>query len=67
MLTKPHTRLVAVELVLFLVLAVGGGLLFWGGSFAKNMVHDQLNDQRISFPEKGSPGLDAKEFSGLQR
>src|SRR5437879_2076862 len=60
MFTKAHTRRTAVELVLFLVLAVGGGLLFWGGSFAKNMVHDQLKDQRISFPAKGSPGFDAK-------
>ena len=67
MLTKAHTRRTAVELVLFMLLAVGGGLLFWGGSFAKNMVHDQLIDQKISFPAKGSPGLDAKEFPGLQR
>ena len=48
-------------------MALPSGLRFWGGSFAKNMVHDQLNDQRISFPEKGSPGFDAKEFPGLQR
>ena len=67
MLTKAHTRRTAVELVLFLLLAVGGGLLFWGGSFAKNMVHDQLNDQKISFPAKGTPALDPKEFPGLQR
>ena len=67
MLTKAHTRRTAVELVLFMLLAVGGGLLFWGGSFAKNMVHDQLIDQKISFPAKGSPALDAKEFPGLQR
>ena len=67
MLTKAHTRRTAVELVLFMLLAVGGGLLFWGGSFAKNMVHDQLIDQKISFPAKSSPALDAKEFPGLQR
>jgi hypothetical protein len=67
MFTKAHTRRTAVELVLFMLLAVGGGLLFWGGSFAKNMVHDQLNDQKISFPAKGSLALDPKEFPGLQR
>jgi len=67
MLTKAHTRRFAVELVLFLVLAIGGALLFWGGSFARGMVHDQLKDQRITFPAKGSPGFDAKEFPGLQR
>ena len=58
---------VAVEAVLFCVLAVGGSLLLWGGNFASNMVHDQLAQQKISFPAKGSPGLDAKEFPGLQR
>src|SRR5439155_26223379 len=56
-----------VEGVLFMVLAVGGGLLFWGGHFATNMVHDQLMDQKISFPAKGTPSLDPKEFPGLQR
>jgi hypothetical protein len=62
-----HTRRVAVEGVLFLLLAVGGGLLLWGGTFANSMVHNQLSDQKISFPPKGSSALDAKEFPGLQR
>jgi hypothetical protein len=31
------------------------------------MVHNQLTEQKISFPAKGSPGLDPKEFPGLQR
>ncbi len=67
MITKAHTRTAAVELVVFLILAVGGGLLLWGSNFGTNMVHDQLAAQKISFPAKGSPGLDAKEFPGLQR
>jgi hypothetical protein len=67
MRTRSHTRRMAVEAVLFLLLAVGGSLLFWGGSFAKNMVHDQLADQKIAFPAKGSDGFSAKEFPGLQR
>lgn len=67
-LTTPgRTRRAAVEVVLFMVLAVGGGLLAWGGNFAHNMVHDQLTAQKISFPAKGTPALDAKEFPGLQR
>ncbi|MDQ1395011.1 MAG: hypothetical protein QOG64_270, partial [Acidimicrobiaceae bacterium] len=65
--TPGRTRRAAVEVVLFLVLAVGGGLLLWGGSFAHNMVHNQLSAQKISFPAKGTPALDAKEFPGLQR
>jgi hypothetical protein len=56
-----------VTTVLFVLLAVGGGLLMWGSSFAKNYVHDQLVEQKISFPAKGSPGFDAKTFPGLQR
>jgi hypothetical protein len=65
--TRAHTRRFAVEAVVFLMLAVGGGLLVWGSSFANNMVHDQLSAQRIFFPPKGSAALDAKEFPGLQR
>jgi hypothetical protein len=53
--------------IMFLVLAVGGGLLLWGSNFAGNMVHNQLSEQKISFPPAGSPGLDAKEFPGLQQ
>ena len=67
MKSKMHTRTAAVEAVLFLVLALGGSLLMWGSNFGTNMVHDQLSAQKISFPPKGSPGLDPKEFPGLQR
>jgi hypothetical protein len=59
--------LVIIGTVLFLVLAVGSGLLLWGSGFAHDMVHSQLSEQKISFPAKGSPGLDPKEFPGLQR
>ena len=64
---RARVRRAAIEAVFFLVLAVGGGLLMWGGTFATNMVHDQLKDQKIAFPAKGSPGLDPKEFPGLQQ
>jgi hypothetical protein len=59
--------LVIIGSVLFLLLSVGGGLLLWGSGFANDMVHSQLKDQKISFPAKGSPALDPKEFPGLQR
>src|SRR4051812_34075532 len=65
--TRGATRRMAVEAILFLVVAVGGSLLAWGGNFATNMVHDQLADQRIAFPEKGSEGFDAKTYPGLQQ
>jgi hypothetical protein len=63
---KSVPTLVTIGTVLFLVLSVGSGLLFWGSSFARGMVHDQLAEQKIQFPAKG-PGLDPKEFPGLQR
>ena len=47
-----------VELILTVVLGVGSGLLFYGSNFGLNMVHTQLAAQGISFPAKGSPGLD---------
>jgi len=59
--------LVIIGGVLFFVLSVGGALLLWGSGFANNMVHNQLSEQKITFPAKGSPALDPKEFPGLQR
>jgi hypothetical protein len=64
---KSVPTLVIIGTVLFLVLVVGGSLLLWGSNFADNMVHDQLSEQKIQFPPKGSPGLDPKEFPGLQK
>ena len=45
-----------VEIILTLILGVGGGLLLFGSHFGLNMVHTQLAAQDISFPAKGSPG-----------
>jgi hypothetical protein len=64
---KTVPTLAIIGSVLFLVLSVGSGLLLYGANFSHDMVHNQLSDQKISFPPKGSPGLDAKEFPGLQR
>lgn len=59
--------LATVGLVLFVVLAVSSGLLMWGANFGKAMVHDQLAEQRISFPPAGSPGLTPAQYPGLQQ
>ena len=64
---KTVPALVIIGGILFIVLAVGGGLLLWGSNFADNMVHDQLSDQRIRFPEKGAENFDAKTYPGLQQ
>jgi hypothetical protein len=59
---------VLVELVAALVLVVGGGLVMWGGYFATNMVHDQLLEQKISFPAQFQPTDDKSlaQYAGKQ-
>ena len=44
-------------LVVTVVLVVAGSLLMWGYHFANSNVHDQLAQQQIFFPAKGSPAL----------
>jgi hypothetical protein len=51
------TVLTAGGLVLTAVLLVAAGLLLWGYHFANANVHDQLAEQKIFFPAKGSPAL----------
>ena len=47
---RGHVRRSAVELIVAVAMAAACGLLFWGSSFATTMVHDQLIQQKISFP-----------------
>ena len=56
-----------VEIMLTVILGVGGCLLLVGANFGLDMVHSQLDKQDISFPAKGSPALSPKEFPDLQR
>jgi hypothetical protein len=44
-------------LVVAIVLFVAGGLLLWGHNFANSNVHQQLAQQQITFPAKGSAAL----------
>jgi hypothetical protein len=62
-----YIRRAIVEGIVAVAMFVTAGLLFWGGSFATDMVHDQLSDQRITFPAKGSPAMSAEDNPGLQR
>ncbi|HLI53692.1 MAG TPA: hypothetical protein VKU88_05155 [Acidimicrobiales bacterium] len=43
--------------LLVVVLLVAGALLMWGANFANSNVHNQLAEQQIVFPAKGSPAL----------
>jgi hypothetical protein len=56
-----------VEIMLTVILGVGGCLLIFGANFGLHMVKTQLDAQSISFPAKGSPGLSPTEFPDLQR
>jgi len=56
-----------VEVILTVILGVGGGLLLYGSHFGLNMVHSQLDAQNISFPAKGSASLTPAEFPDLQQ
>src|SRR5580692_11419126 len=40
--------------VMVIVLVVAGVLLMWGYSFANSNVHNQLNEQQITFPAKAA-------------
>jgi hypothetical protein len=44
-------------IVVVVALLIAGALATWGYSFANNNVHDQLVQQQITFPAKGSPAL----------
>lgn len=69
--TRPRTsnaefRRVLVELIVAGAMLLAATLLGWGSTFARNMVHDQLSDQKISFPADG-PALSKDQYPGLQR
>ena len=44
-------------LVIVVTLVIAGALATWGYNFASNDVHNQLSQQQIVFPAKGSPAL----------
>jgi hypothetical protein len=49
-------------LVLAVVLFVAGGFLLWGHNFANSNVHQQLAQQQITFPAKGSSELASSQI-----
>jgi hypothetical protein len=52
----------SVGALLTVVMITAGALLWWGFSFANGSVHDQLAQQKVFFPEKGSPALASSEI-----
>lgn len=54
-------------LAMTVVLFVAGCIGMYAYNFATTNVKNELVAQKIFFPPAGSPGLDAKEFPGLQK
>ncbi len=49
------------------VLLVAGALGWYGYHFATTMVHTELAEQQVYFPEKGSPNFTPEEFPDIQK
>jgi hypothetical protein len=65
---KSFDRLMSsVGLLLAAILIVAGGLLTWAHTFVHNEVHNQLAQQQIYFPAKGSDAIAAPEFSAMEQ
>jgi hypothetical protein len=65
--TQLNRLLSSLGLLLAVILLTGAGLAWWGHNFAAQQVHDQLSQEKISFPPADSSALDPKEFPGLQQ
>ncbi len=57
----------AFGLVLAVVLLAAAYGAWLGNSFATDQVRNQLVQEKISFPEAGTPALDPEVFPGLQQ
>lgn len=64
---KLDRLLVGFGLLATVALLMVGSLVWWGGNFVTNNVHNELISQKIYFPPQGSPALDPAEFPGLQQ
>jgi len=60
------TRLTPTAVGLALGMVIAGVLAFVGGNYAKQIVHDQLTPQKITFPQNEAQGLfpDLKQYAG---
>ena len=65
---KSFDKLVSwIGLTLAALLVVAGSLLTWAHTYVHNEVHSQLAAQQIFFPPKGSPAIQAPEYSAMKQ
>ena len=50
-------RVLVLQVGLVGIFAFAAGFLFWGGSFSRGMIHDQLTAQQIFFPSASSQAI----------
>ena len=67
MTTDLRWRVVILQITLVVVLAFVAGFLFWAANFTHSYVHDELTQQKISFPAAGSAALNPAKFPDLQQ
>lgn len=60
-------RVIILQVTLVVVLAFTAGFLYWAAGFTHSYVHDELTQQKISFPAAGSAAFSPKEFPDLQQ
>lgn len=61
-------RIIVLQIVAILVLALGSGAAFYANSFTTAQIHDQLAPQQIFFPKDAKSGLpaDLTQYAGQQ-
>jgi hypothetical protein len=59
MTSELRWRIMTLQAVLVLILAVGAGFLFWALNYTHSSVRTQLVAQSITFPAKGDPSISA--------
>ena len=61
-------RIIVLQIVAILVLAVGSGAAFYASNFTSGQIHDQLAPQQIYFPANAKAGLpaDLSQYAGQQ-
>jgi hypothetical protein len=50
-------RIMALQIALVVVFGFVAGFLYWAADFTHSYVHDELVQQRITFPAAGSPAI----------
>ncbi len=60
-------RIIILQTIMVVILAFVAGVAFWAANFTHSYVHDQLAQQKVSFPAGGTPALNPQEFPDLQQ